>query len=166
MRIAIVGTRAPRDEMYNLLKEWARIITAKGHIVTTGAADGCDDAAMQGADPSKLHVFLPWATYNRNRVPIGAQITVYNPVLHPKWGASVHKYHPAALALSRGPFALHARNYGIVEYVNAVIALPKSLSDLGGTGQAVRISLGEGIKLFNLLSPGVLEECAVWIDSI
>jgi hypothetical protein len=172
MRVAIIGTRNPALNMHQLLRTWAGILVSKGVEVSTGAADGCDTAAMEGADDvdaTKLHVFLPWATYNRAKVPIGASITVYDERRHPKWTESVGKYHPGATRLTRGTFALHARNYGILmdpRPVDAVFACPQSVSNLGGTGQGMRVARGEGILLFNLLDPRDCDKAAAWIDSI
>lgn len=175
MRVAIIGTRKPRPDQYEMLAEWSRILLQKGMTVTTGAADGCDDAAMVGATRvsedlrRNLHVFLPWASYNRNRVPSGSTITVYDPKVHIDWTASVPKYHKAPHLLSRGSYALMARNYGIICFpwnVDAVIALPKSLADEGGTGEGMRIARDLGIKLFNLREPDGVNDAADWIDSI
>jgi hypothetical protein len=175
MRVAIVGTREPGEQFFNLLAEWSRILIEKGVIVTTGAANGCDNAAMVGAlnvqsrDLRRnLHVFLPWASYNKGLIPQDATITVYNPRVHMEWTKSVHKYHPSSY-LKDSVVALMARNYGIVmdpTPVDAVIALPKTLSDWGGTGQAMRIARGENVRLFNLRITSDQQAAAAFIDSL
>lgn len=178
MRVAIIGTRTVTKDMplYEMLAEWSRILLEKGVIVRTGAADGIDSAAMEGAERVQntdlrrnLHVFLPWASYNRNRVPIGASVFIYDPKIHQAWTNSVSKYHPNPAALSRGAFALMARNYGIIAHpdpVSAVIALPTSVSALGGTGQGMRLAEDLGIKLFNLREDNGVNDAACWIDEL
>lgn len=117
-----------------------------GVKIRTGAADGIDTFAKKGAKIGLLHVFLPWGRYNQATIPAHAVRTVYSPKQHPLWTASVTKYHPNPKALSRGPFALHARNYGIVEGVTACLALPGP-NESGGTAQGIRICRGMGIPI-------------------
>lgn len=135
----------------------------KGHHVTTGGAEGIDEAAMFGSavEPKRLHVYLPWAKYNREKIPSGANIYVYSKKDHPLWDQSVDLYHPNPANLKQGARALHARNYGIVCHgkpVDGVIAVPTDLNSLCGTGQAIRIAEDLRIPLFNLRKKEDLEK--------
>lgn len=156
-RYAMIGTRSPSDKMFERIHNVARFLVRRGHHIHTGGAKGVDEAAMVGAasvDASKLHVFLPWADYNKDIIPAGANTYLFDEVACPNWSKSVDKYHPNARALTRGPRALHARNYGIVmfpEPVDAVIAVPKSIQEEGGTGQGMRIAIGENVELYNII---------------
>jgi hypothetical protein len=150
------ATQQQQDRMYNI----ARRLVKYGHEVSTGGASNIDEAAMNGAasiDPSKLHVFLPWQGYTDKvgaPIPNGANTYMFSEATCPNWNASVDKYHPNPVGLTRGPRALHARNFGILMYpepVAACIAVPKTLTNLGGTGQGMRIAVGEGITLYNML---------------
>jgi hypothetical protein len=145
--IAIIGTREPDIQQARSAWLLARTLTKMGYGVTTGAADGIDTRAMEGSYPDHLHVFLPWNTYNCNKVPEGAEITVYNPKVHLDWTASVKKYHPAFNRLRHGPIALHARNFGIIEPSIAVAAFPDEKGG-GGTAQGIRIAKDLGKPVF------------------
>lgn len=144
---AVIGTRDPdaaqAEAAYRLA--WA-ITVLGGQIIRTGAADGIDTKAMEGSLPRNLEVFLPWSSYNREHVPAESSVVVYTPSVHRAWTDSVARFHPAANRLSRGAFALHARNFGIVEGCVAVIALPGEDGG-GGTGQGIRIAKSLGIHL-------------------
>lgn len=158
-RYAMIGTREMSEKMYDRFVKVARFLVKRGHHIHTGGATGADEAAMVGAasvDVSKLHVFLPWADYNSDLIPEGANTYLYDEKTCPNWFASVDRYHPKPASLTRGPRALHARNYGIVmfpEPVDAVIAVPGSLNPekWGGTGQGMRIAIGENVPLYNVL---------------
>lgn len=144
---AIIGTRNPDEAQSLVATQLAFAISIIGGCkVHTGAADGIDTKAMVATGGKNLVVFLPWASYNKHLIPVGATIVVYDPSIHHEWSASVHTYHPAASRLSRGAFALHARNFGIVEGCAGVIALPGEDGG-GGTGQGIRIANGLGIQV-------------------
>ena len=64
---------------------------------------------------------------------------------------SVRAYHPAPGRLKESMVKLHARNYGIVEIADAVVALPRiTRYGMGGTGQGIRIAQALGKRLFVL----------------
>lgn len=137
---AIIGTREPDEEQKTVALNLAcAIAIIGGHRVHTGAAYGIDQKAMEGTSGKNLTVFLPWASYNRGIIPPGATIVVYDPTIHAHWARSVATYHPAPRNLTCGAFALHARNYGIIEGCAGVIALPGPDGG-GGTGQGIRIA--------------------------
>lgn len=142
---AIIGTREPDENQAECAKHLAFVFAVLGrHTVRTGGAYGIDQRAIEGTRGTNLQVYLPWESYNRDIVPDRARIIVYDPKRHTSWTNSVHSYHPAWDRLSRGAFALHARNYGIIcgeceERVTAVVAFPDE-SGGGGTGQGLRIA--------------------------
>ena len=147
LSLAIIGTREPDLFQIDLAQEVAwTLSTQLGVRIRTGGADGIDYLAMMGTHPGMLDVFLPWGSYNRGKIPSLAACTVYDPKHHPLWTESVTKYHPNPAALSRGPFALHARNYGIVDGATACLALP-GRDGSGGTGQGIRICRGIGTPI-------------------
>ena len=141
-RVAIIGTRQPDGFQRKLARLVAFSLTAAASpaIVITGGADGIDRAAMLGAaDTDYLEVVLPWPRYNHELIPDRACRIVYSPSEHPAWTQSVHSFHPRPDILTRGGFALHARNYGIIEPAQFVLALPDATGG-GGTGQGIRIA--------------------------
>lgn len=66
------------------------------------------------------------------------------------------KHHPASWHLTPAARALHARNYGILEQADVVVAFPRDGKEAGGTGQGIRIARAMGKELFVL--PGDLTE--------
>jgi hypothetical protein len=148
MRVAIIGSRVPTDWQYETARFLAEKLSELGHTIHTGAADGIDSAAIEGTG-GKLSLFLPWESYNSNIINVlpetVVRIIVYDPTVHISWRDSVAKYHPHSEALTKGSFALMARNYGIVENCGLVLAFPK-VANQGGTGQGIRIAKGLGIK--------------------
>lgn len=137
---AIIGTRDPDAAQAEVAYRLAWAIAWLGRqIIRTGAAYGIDQKAMEGTGGRGLHVYLPWPSYNRDIIPASANRVVYTPSIHTSWTESVTRFHPAASRLTRGALALHARNFGIIDGVHGVIALPNEDGG-GGTGQGIRIA--------------------------
>ncbi|MNY85769.1 hypothetical protein D3C78_19690 [compost metagenome] len=172
MRIAIIGSTKAEDEACQMMEEISTTLLDCGIDVSTGGAFKIDHAAMKGYRPGqkgKLYVYLPWSTYNKEIIPVGAITRVYSPDTDGEWTASVLKYHPNPNALSRGVWALHARNYGIVadpEPVNAIFALPRTLTTLGGTGQGMRIGEGLGIPVYNFRKQDHVDKIYRWLEEV
>jgi predicted Rossmann-fold nucleotide-binding protein len=145
LKIAIIGTRNPDAAQIALASAASAELSAAGHTIVTGGATGIDHAVMWNCAHGLLNVCLPWEAYNNAIIPEHAHISVYSERRHPVWHESVAKYHPNPTALTRGAFALHARNYGIVEGAHVVLAMPGKAD--GGTGQGMRIAKGLGITL-------------------
>lgn len=168
-RVAIIGSSklGYYEKEYEILSKVSGIFLNHGIEVSTGGAFGADNAAMEGVKYLKdsllsknLHVYLPWPSYNRDLVPVGATVTVYSKFKHHVWFESVEKYHRKPEALSHGAVALMARNYGIIADpvpVDMVICLPRTISNQGGTGQGMRIAEDLKIPMYNLRYPGELE---------
>lgn len=150
MRISVIGTREPAVFQKKLAYGISEEILKKDWEISTGAADGIDSIGMRAAkDMEKAHllyVYLPWGSYNKEFIPDGSNIIIYRE--HAEWKDSVYKYHPSPDNLTRGIFALHARNYGIISNSDAVIAFPGY--KLGGTGQGIRIAKGLGINVITI----------------
>jgi hypothetical protein len=143
---AIIGTREPDLAQKLAARELAHRLSELNCLIRTGGADGIDTDAMIGTLKGHLRVYLPWASYNKAVIPEHAEIVVYNPRSNGDWTRSVNLFHPAPNALSRGAFALHARNFGIVSGARGVIAMPDRLGG-GGTGQGIRIAKALNIPL-------------------
>jgi len=146
LSVAIIGTREPDKWQEMLATNVAYELSRHGIRVTTGGADGIDYRAMHGCIKEMLDVYLPWWSYNKDRIPLGVRTICYEPRQDVAWTQSVTKYHPAPSRLSCGAFALHARNFGILSGRNAVLALPGP-GESGGTGQGIRIARDLGIPL-------------------
>lgn len=167
--VAMIGTRsldAVPKEVVRAFQHIAQAIGRSNGVVRTGAAKGADQIAAEACLKADGYVrlVLPWASYEetwRQQIhrayPDRVFETVYQPDRHPEWAESVRMHHPAPERLTRGAFALHARNYGIIigrrTPAVAVIAVPKSLEpgQEGGTGQGIRIAHAHRIPVVNLL---------------
>ena len=166
--VAMVGTRRFGSLPPAVQRAYLRIATEVGRaggIVRTGAAVGADQAGAEAALKAggRVALVLPWASYEltwRRRIksayPGRVAEIIYTPTQHAAWADSVRQLHPAADKLSRGVFALHARNYGIVvgekRRADIVVAVPLSTEPgkEGGTGQAIRVARAFGIRVINL----------------
>ena len=159
-KIAIIGTREPDANQAQAAADLARELSKLGYFIATGGADGIDNVAMSNTRKGKLLVYLPWHGYNAESVyrckP--ARVRVFDRDTDIAWAGSVRTYHPRGNSLTRGPFALHARNFGIVENSALVIAFPGY--EPGGTGQGMRIAEGLGIPLL------VYEKGWDYVDSV
>lgn len=147
---AIIGTRAPDVQQAVLARATASLLSSTYKVmISTGGALGIDREAMESCELGYLLVYLPWAGYNINVVPSYARTIVYNPKIHHKWTESVGLYHPAPERLSKASISLMARNYGIVEHANLVVAFPNEKGE-GGTGQGIRIAKALGIPVIQI----------------
>lgn len=152
--VAIIGSRRINENQAHYLESVAQAFVRRGYVVRTGCAEGADHASMVGArsiDPSKLELYLPWASYNKDLQLTTDKKIPYNPSIHTDWAESVHKYHPNPRALTSGAFNLMARNWGIIMHdhpVDLVVAMPASAGDMGGTGQGIRIARDNDIPIY------------------
>jgi len=146
IEVAIIGSRDADDTQYEAAMGLAEGLSRIGVYINTGGALRIDQAAMQGTIDGYLNVFLPWASYNAEIIPQHAKRTVYDSRIHTEWTISVQMFHPAPGRLTRGAFALHARNYGIIRPTKLVVAFPNETGG-GGTGQGIRIAKHFGIPL-------------------
>lgn len=174
--IAVIGTRElhecyPRATL-DVLDRAIAASVAHGYQIRTGAAVGTDQYAAEIVlrQGGALFLALPWARYEASWVhrmtqqyPGHIQVEVYDPIdaRCREWGEFVRRYHPRGNSLSRGAFALHARNYRIVESARAVIALPSTQKSTGGgTSQGMRIAYALDIPVFNLSYSGDVQSLA------
>lgn len=154
-RIAIIGTRQLSSDATGLCRKISVAFRNAGWELVTGNAKGIDSIARDTWNevyPERVTLVLPWPDYNRDRIHPANRIAVYKN--QGKWYTSVQQYHPAFNRLPGYAVKLHARNYGIIELADAVIAFPKDGRESGGTGQGIRIAQGLGKPLFVL--PGDL----------
>ena len=148
-RIAIIGTRTPGAEAAELCRKVAAAFRDLGWELVTGNAEGIDGIARDVWNqryPERVTLVLPWRGYNAAAVHPANRVVVFNG--QRAWVESVKKYHPAAGSLSQGAVKLHARNYGIVELADAVVAFPNDGKEGGGTGQGIRVARALGKPLF------------------
>lgn len=155
IRLAIIGTRHTSQMMAGLCRKVATAFRELGCELVTGNAVGIDSIARDVWNelyPERVILVLPWEGYNADRIHPANRVVIYRN--QREWTDSVTRLHPAGKALKSGAFKLHARNYGIVEMAEAVVAFPNDGKKGGGTGQGIRVARALGKPLFVL--PGDL----------
>ena len=180
--LAFIGTREPTvvsEEIRTLYDQAAAAAVWSGYTVVTGAAVGFDQIAAASALQAGglVLLVLPWHSYEQRwwsykikAYPGKVHTLVYNPSTHQSWTDSVYRYHSAPAKLTRGAFALQARNFGIIASASSVIAVPNPTKTWGGgTGQGIKIARDQGKRVFDLTHPedfNVLERrISVYKDS-
>lgn len=151
LTVAIIGTRKPEPEMVRVCSELCYYLSRAGHRLVTGNADGIDGLARDiwnKTAPERVTLVLPWPTYNRHHIHRQNKVVVFSD--QQTWRESVLEHHPAGKRLGRGAFALHARNFGIAENAQVVVAFPSLKAGGGGTGQGIRIAKALNRPLFVL----------------
>jgi hypothetical protein len=151
VRIAIIGTRRPSPEMAALCRKIAVAFRDLGLELVTGNADGIDSIARDVWNerwPERVTLVVPWFSYNMQARKAHNRVVTYHG--QSAWAQSVRDFHPAPDRLSEAAFKLHARNYGIVELADAVIAFPNDGREGGGTGQGILVARALGKPLFIL----------------
>lgn len=151
-RYAGVGSRQTPPDVLALMTVIARRLAARGFVLRSGGAVGADRAFEKGAPHREI--YLPWTDYS----PLAARL--YTPTTEAFVLAS--KHHRAWSRLGGAAKALHARNAHIVlgTYLKTPAlfvvcwtrdgAIEKTTAETGGTGQAIRIAVAHGIKVWNL----------------
>lgn len=150
-RIAVIGTRRPTEETAGLCRKISAAFRDAGWELVTGNAKGIDSIARDTWNrtcPERVTLVLPWLGYNREKIHLANRVVVYSG--QGKWYESVRQYHPAFDRLTDYEVKLHARNYGIIELADAVIAFPEDGKESGGTGQGIRVARALKKRLFVL----------------
>ena len=141
MRIAVIGSRDIPDNVRELMVTVGTNLVGDGHWLTSGNADGSDAAWAEGGnsvDPTKVIIYLPWATYNSDYLVEGNRVLK---APKPEWFDKAAQFHPNWHNLKQGARRLMARNYGIVHKADAVLAyLNHNKQGGGGTGHGWRIA--------------------------
>jgi hypothetical protein len=149
MKIAMIGSRDASPVQLATVRELSERFARKGHIIITGGAKGVDSAAMNGAARAGVQalVYYPWPGYKPGTdVP---HRFVAEP--QPDWAKLAAGLHPKWASLSPAAQKLHARNVGIVEKADVVLAWPNpSRPGGGGTGMGIRIADKLGIPCLTL----------------
>jgi hypothetical protein len=146
--VACIGSRALNLEEQDLCFKIGKFLS-KDYIIKTGNAKGADQAYARGVnliDPKRLYLYLPWKTYNLEALVNGNAI-LYEP--EKEWFNIAKETHLFWDSLGYGGKALHARNVGIVENVEFVIAFPNN-SNGGGTVMGMRLATKNNIPVYNL----------------
>lgn len=151
LRFACIGSREISDEMNEIMERVGYYLAQIGDYIASGNALGSDAAYARGAnrsDPTRVILYLPWASYNAELIVKGNHTTIET---RPAWEAVARKHHPIFDQLKRGAKAMMIRNAGILSKADACVAfLNKNKSGGGGTGHGWRIAGEMGIPRIDL----------------
>ena len=146
-----IGSRKTPTEVIELMKQFAAWAAGEDFTLNTGGAKGADTAFIVGATANngKVNNYLPFPGYNgyRNSMPFPEGDEIFT---------LARKYHPNWKACSSAARLMHARNCNIVlgpslnQPVDFIIGWTPGGEAVGGTGQALRLSLDYGIPVCNL----------------
>lgn len=172
MRVACIGSRDLTPEQTDICERLGQWLVSHGHIISTGNAEGADQAFARGGnsvDPTKVHLWLPWYRYERQAIVPGNQVVLFTALsdqLQTLLLTLAEKFHPAWGKLTQGGQKLQGRNGLIILdripeptellfpkielMTDRVLALPSSRPGGGGTGQGMRMAQNYGIPVTNL----------------
>jgi hypothetical protein len=160
-RIACIGSRTLTGYQLNICEKIGTWLALQGYTISTGNAEGADQAFAAGAnrvDPTRVHLCLPWLSYEAEKIVTGNNIA-YPP--YPDWmWKEAQKHHPVWNRLSKGAKLLQVRNICIVHGVAQVVAWPSSKIGGGGTGQGMRYARAISIPVIDLSKEEDLERVA------
>jgi len=148
------GARSTPKKQLKAMAEISSSLSDQGWMLRSGAAIGADSAFEEGCTGAK-EIYIPWEGYNGRRsrssmdkgVYVGATALTIEHAM---------RYHPNPAALKQGVKKLHARNSAILcgldlnNPVDMLICWTPYGEVVGGTGQAMRIAIENGIPVFNL----------------
>lgn len=134
--VAVVGTRQPAGvppERLQLFLEAVRAAVRQGQVLHAGAAVGAERLAVEAALAcgGSVRLFLPWTQFEREWVnsvqrqaPDRVEIVVFDSNEHADWLAAARSFDPQARYYSAASAASYARQCGIIQGCELVIALP------------------------------------------
>ena len=138
--IACIGSRDISPTVYSMAKQLGAYIVNQGYCIKTGNAQGFDQAVAEGGnsqDPSKVFLYLPWSSYERQAIHPENKIFYAD---NADWSLA-SEHHPNWGKLSHGTIKLMLRNVGIVKDSNLVVAfLNHKKKGFGGTGHGWRVA--------------------------
>ena len=171
-----VGSRRTPPAILDLMFRIAEDLARRGFVLRSGHAEGADLAFESGARDGAAEIYLPWAAYNSEHVPVSPRHRFY----HEPTEAAMRdwiRFHPNPQACSRAASKLLARNMHELmgyEYTMSGRNFPQgSAGDFvvcwtpdgaetaaecsvrtGGTGTVIRAADHFRVPVFNLARPG------------
>jgi hypothetical protein len=202
--VAVVGTRQPAGvppERLQLFLEAVRAAARRGQVLHAGAAVGAERLAVEAALTcgGSVRLFLPWAQFERDWVnsirrqaPERVEVVVFDSNEHPDWLAAARSFDPQARYYSTATAAGYARQCGIIQGCEMVIALPHvrvrwervqekqpagwfgrrgraasvavPVEDRGSTEQQIRLATYLGAKVVDLSRDADRESLQAWVE--
>lgn len=160
MRYAGIGSRKTPEEILAKMTNLGYHLAKHGFTLLSGGAAGADTAFEQGCDQAAgmKEIFIPWKGFQ------GRTSGIID--TSPRAMQIARTFHPAWSALTEGAKKLMARNshqvlgMDLQSPVDFVVCwTPEDHNGVpqGGTSQAIRIAVANGIPVFNLWREGEYE---------
>lgn len=157
-----IGSRTINENIKVNMITLATALSLQGYTLRSGNATGSDQAFADGVVKDMAQIWLPWMGFNQDfqdKYPdhryrlVGHHHSVGEDDAD-AWD-SIEKFHPKPEALNSNGRCFMARNYrqivGLGEPDSEfVICWTHDGTDVGGTGQAIRIAKDRGIPVYNL----------------
>lgn len=152
-----IGSRTISDDIRNQMTELAKSLN-NDFWLRSGNADGADQAFAEGVEDEKAQIWLPWTSFNKDFKRSHPEHTYKIPNSNNfdlEADESVDKFHPIGSSLVGTSRQFMSRNYRQVRGLNEpdsefIICWTFDGTDVGGTGQAIRIANHFNIPVFNL----------------
>lgn len=147
-----IGSRNTPKSILYMMTGFSLKLENLGYILRSGGAEGADLAFERGSKHKEI--YLPWKGFNQNNSNL-YKITPQAEVL-------ARTYHPYGSTLKENSLKLMSRNcYQVLgEDLNTPVdfivcwtpdgAEKETSRETGGTGQAIRIAVDLGIRVYNL----------------
>ena len=158
-----IGARITPVDVLDIMRLLADKLEDAGWLLRSGGAAGADSAFESGVkNRSNKCIYLPGPTFNGRSHGNG----YFDSTRFPAWDLAlktVDEFHPNPSALSDYARRLMARNalqvFGpnLERPADMIIGWTLNGEVIGGTGQALRMAEGCGIKVYNLGHPEILE---------
>jgi len=151
--VAGIGRRELTALQQAFISDMATRIVQANITLTSGNAIGCDQAFAKGARVhGTVELYLPWANYERAKMPVGQQYWTANQAT-PAHIEAAKNAHSAWDHLGQGVRRLMIRNAMIVmrfdKPVSCVYAFPSyHKPGWSGTGHAMRVAASLGIPVW------------------
>ena len=158
-----IGARNTPPDILDIMRFLADKLEDAGWLLRSGGASGADSAFESGVKSyTNRCIYLPGPSFNGKAPGKGC----FDSTVLPGWKhalMTVDEFHPNPSALSDFVRKLMARNamqvFGptMESPAEMIIAWTLDGEIIGGTGQALRMAEGCGIKVYNLGNPETLE---------
>jgi hypothetical protein len=153
-----IGSRRITEQEEQLIIKISGKLADSGMVVYSGNADGADISFQKGSG-GKCVLMLPWTKFNTKKYDVMNSLARFSLGKSPDGLVAIDKYHPSPASLTFGGRSMMARNfhqimgYDVYPKVSFVVCCSdrdENKNVIGGTGQACRIAIDNGIPVFNI----------------
>ena len=155
-----IGSRTISRAIAKDMGRIASILESDGYTLRSGNATGSDQAFALGVE-NNAQILLPWKDFNLDFQLAHPKHTYQTPIEFDKEALeSVGKFHPAPHKLDVNGVLFMSRNFRQIIGLNSpdsqfVICWTHDGTDVGGTGQAMRIASSRYIPVYNMFTLSV-----------